>query len=303
MRGAELGLGTYRTAGVAAAAQAAIDQDVSWIDTAPNYQRGTAEEQLAPVLGAFPSVRVSTKVGFLDAARQVRATKEGVLTPSRTGKGYCLEPSYVRWQAAQSKAALGRIPDITFVHNPEHGGPEPHELDARLLEAFRTLEECCRQGLIKTYGVATWSALHDGSLTVGRLMELAHKAGGMTNKFAAIQLPLSLVQLGPIADALNGWGVLFDAHAAGLEVFASAPLHGGELLEMVTPTVAQEVLPGATPMQLLLGTVASTPGVTRILLSASTTSHWTAAEQAVAPPLPRLFDTTELRKIVDAFRA
>ncbi|MFF0290199.1 aldo/keto reductase [Streptomyces sp. NPDC005262] len=303
MSGAELGLGTYRTTDVAAAAEVAIDHGVSWIDTAPNYQRGTAEEQLAPVLDALPSVRVSTKVGFLDAARQERATKAGVLTPSRTGKGYCLEPSYVSWQAAQSKAALRRIPDITFVHNPEHGGPEPHDLDARLIRGFRTLEECCQQGLIKAYGVATWSALHDGSLTVDRLMELAHMAGGASHKFAAIQLPLSLVQLGPIADALDGRGVLFDARAAGLEVFGSAPLHGGELLEIVTPTVAQEVLPGTAPIQLVLGTVASTPGVTRILLSASSARHWTAAAPSATPSLSRPFDSTALRKIVDAFRA
>ncbi|MFE2043474.1 aldo/keto reductase [Streptomyces sp. NPDC059477] len=296
-------MGTYRTHGMVAAARSAIAQGVRWIDTAPNYQQGTAEQQLASVLAAHASVRVSTKVGFPGPVGRRQAVKAGIRTPCRTGVGYSLDPAFVRWQAEQSRAALGRTPDVTFVHNPEHGDPDPGELDARLLGAFRVLEDCCRQGVIRGYGVATWSSLHDGSLTVPRLLDLATRAGGAAHALKAIQLPLSLVHSGPMSDALKGRGVLCDAHEAGLEVFASAPLHGGELLEIVTPGVAELVSPGATPLDVVLGTVASSPGVTRVLLSASTAHHWADAARLIRVTRSGPLHSTEITRILDAFRS
>ncbi|MFF9346666.1 aldo/keto reductase [Streptomyces sp. NPDC014734] len=298
---AELALGTYRTYGVVAAARTAIEQGVRWIDTAPNYQYGTAEKLLFPVLERFPSVRVSTKVGLLDETRQAKASAAGVLTSSRLGKKFSLDPLYIAWQARMSWTDLGRTPDVTFIHNPEIDEPSEKELDDRILRAFEALEECCAQGLTKSYGVATWRGLHDGSITIDRLLELAFKAGGGSNRFAAIQLPLSLIHPKPIADALENRGVLIDAQAAQVEVFASAPLHGGELLDIVTPEVARAVLPETHPLRVVLGTVAATPGVTRVLLSASTYKHWKAAYR-YARALPP-FDPSDLRKIVDAFRS
>ncbi|MFJ5101876.1 aldo/keto reductase [Streptomyces sp. NPDC088554] len=297
---ARLGLGTYRTRDIVQAAEAAIKMGVDWIDTAPNYQRGKAEYLLAPVLAAYPHVKVSTKMGFLSEQCQAEAVESGLLSKSAARKGHSLEPCFLVWQAARSKMALGRAPDVTFVHNPEHGSPKPRKLEERVREAFRTLEACCQRGLTRGYGVAAWSALHDGSLTVARLLDLAREAGGPSHRLQAIQLPLSLVHLGPLADTLTQRGVLADAQAAGLNVYASAPLHGGELARIITPTVAERLLPGATPLELLLGMVASAPGVTRILLSASTGQHWsTAAQSVLRPPL----NGTELRRILDAFPA
>jgi aryl-alcohol dehydrogenase-like predicted oxidoreductase len=293
-----LGMGTYRTRHVPKAAEAAVQVGVDWIDTAPNYQQGTAERQLAPVLEAHRRVHVSTKVGFLSGPQQDEAVRAGALTQPQAGTGFSLDPLYMAWQAARSKAALGRTPDITFMHNPEHGSPAPVELAARIQRAFRTLEECCDQGLTTGYGVTTWSSLHDGSLTIEKLIDMARSAGGPAHRLRAVQLPLSLVQFGPIADAVAGHGVLIDAQSAGLAVYASAPLHAGELPAFITPAAAQELLPGATPLRLILGTVASAPGVSRILLSASTPKHWSEAGQAaLAKPL----DADELRRITDAF--
>ena len=295
---ARLALGTYRTHDAPRAAEAAIGSGADWIDTAPNYRHGSAEHQLAPALAAHPQVRIATKVGFLTERRRAEALRAGALQRSDTRRTHSLHPGYVTWQAALSRATLGRVPDITFVHNPEHGSPELDALDARILNAFRALEQCCDQGLTTAYGVATWSALHDGTLTVDRLVELAHRAGGVGHRFRAIQLPLSLVHIGPLADALDGRGILAAAQAAGLDVHASAPLHAGELTGIVTAAVADQLLPGATPLQLILGAVASAPGVTRILLSASTDKHWSEALQAI-PQQP--LDRATRRRIIDAF--
>jgi aryl-alcohol dehydrogenase-like predicted oxidoreductase len=200
--------------------------------------------------------------------------------------------------APRAQPASRRAPDITFVHNPEHGAPTSAELGDRLRGAFRALEKCCDWGLTNGYGVATWSALHDGSLTIPGLLDLARSVGGPSHRLRAVQLPLSLVQIGPISDAVAGHGVLIDAHSAGLAVYASAPLSGGELPGFITPAAAQELLAGSSPLRIILGTVAATPGVSRILLSASTPKHWSEAVQAA---LDTPLASNELRRIVDAF--
>jgi len=294
-----LGMGTYRTRHIPQAGEAAIRAGVDWIDTAPNYQHGTAENQLAPLLSAHPTLRVSTKVGYLAPPQQQDALHAGVLEQTEADQGHNLSPAYVAWQATRSKATLGRVPDITFVHNPEHGDPTPTQLAHRIQQAFHALEECCAQGLIKGYGVAAWSAFHDGSLTVEALLDMARMAGGPAHRLHAIQLPLSLVHIGPIADAMTGHGVLIDAQSAGLDVYASAPLNAGDLPTIITPAAAHELLPGATPLQIILGTVASTPGVGRVLLSASTPTHWTEAAEASRSAL----DSDQLRRVTRAFAA
>ncbi|MFI9261149.1 aldo/keto reductase [Streptomyces sioyaensis] len=294
---ATLALGTYRCRGVAESAKAAVTTNVDWIDTAPNYQQGQAERQLAPFLATCPGMRVSTKAGFFTKARASEAVEAGVLTQEQADRGHSLEPAFLSWQTARSVEDLGRAADIVFLHNPETGHRTSKELEQDLLPAFEALELSCARGLTRGYGVATWSGLHDGLMTIDRLLALAHWAGGPRHHLRTIQLPLSLVQLSPLAEAVRGRGVLLDAQDAGLEVFASAPLHGGELMSIVTPGVAEQLVPGMTPLEAVLGTVASSPGVTRILLSASTPEHWAAAAAAVSRPIT----SPQLRRIVDAF--
>ncbi|WP_327065466.1 hypothetical protein [Kitasatospora sp. NBC_01302] len=112
----------------------------------------------------------------------------------------------------------------------------------------------------------------------------------------AVQLPISLVHLAPVAQALDGHGPLADAAAAGLEVFASAPLHGGEIPGMVTPELSELINPGWAPAEVALAVVASAPGVKRVLLSTRNPEHWKQAAEAVGrPPLSR----DVLRRVVD----
>ncbi|MEU9042374.1 MULTISPECIES: aldo/keto reductase [unclassified Kitasatospora] len=292
---ARLGLGTYRCLDVAGAALMAASRGADWVDTAPNYEKGLAETSLAVVLAAYPDLRVSTKVGFVPANVRRIGVRAGALTTAEAEHGHCLAPGYIAWQLARSRRVLGRVPDLVFVHNPEHGCPEG-EIADRLYAAFLALEEACSQQVIGTYGVATWRGFSSGLFGVPELVELAAKAGGPNHHLRAIQLPVSLIHLAPVAQALDGHGPLTDVLAAGLEVFASAPLHGGEIPGMVTPELSELINSGKTPAEAAIAVVASAPGVKRVLLSAGNPEHWGQAAEAVGrPPL----SPEVLRRVVD----
>lgn len=84
------------------------------------------------------------------------------------------------------------------------------------------------------------------------------------------------------------------AEALHGRVTASAPLHGGELVEMVDKELVSLIRPGLAPAQACLLATASCPGVTSVLVSASSASHWQEAADVLAePPL----DIARLREI------
>ncbi|MEV7069167.1 hypothetical protein AB0N97_41430 [Streptomyces collinus] len=147
------------------------------------------------------------------------------------------------------------------------------------------LEEAAAAGRVAGYGVATWAGLEEEAFTVGELLALAAEAAGGQHHLVAVQMPVSLVMMTPIVQALDGRGPLPAAVGAGLRVMASAPLHGGELPDMVDQELADLIRPGLTPAQACLLTVASCPGVTDVLIAASSTPHWRdAATPSPNPP-------------------
>ncbi|GAA1146280.1 aryl-alcohol dehydrogenase-like predicted oxidoreductase [Kitasatospora gansuensis] len=292
---ARLGLGTYRCRDVRRDAMMAASLGADWVDTAANYSHGQAENALAPVLVRHPDLKVSTKVGFIPADTGRIAVRAGMLTPADARRGHCLAPGYVAWQVTRSARRLGRAPDIVFVHNPEHDCP-PGAVTERLYAAFLALEEACNQGVIKAYGVATWRGFSSGVFDVADLVALAVRAGGLNHHLSAVQLPVSVVHLAPVGLALDGLGVLVEAASAGLEVFASAPLHGGEIPDMVGLELAELITPGSTPAEAALAVVASAPGISRVLLSTGNPQHWSRAADAVGrAPLSQDL----LRKVTD----
>lgn len=293
----QIALGTYRCRDIAEAAAHAAVSGAQWIDTAPNYGAGRAQSLLSGVLTAHPQVRVSTKVGYFTAATGGAATVEGVLTADEAVTGHSLAPDYVRWQVARNRLELRRSRlDLVLLHNPERAyRGDRAALYRTLREAFTVLEEEAVAGRIGGYGVATWRGFADGAFSVPLLAALATEAaGGARHHLAAVQLPVSLVSMAPIEQVLDGRGPLRDAASAGLRVMASAPLHGGELVEMVGKEMVDLIRPGLTPAQACLLVVASCPGVTNVLVSVSSASHWQQAADALAePPL----DIARLREI------
>ncbi len=110
----------------------------------------------------------------------------------------------------------------------------------------------------------------------------AEAAGGRNHHLVAVQMPVSLVMMTPIVQALDGRGPLPAAAGAGLRVMASAPLHGGELPGMVDQELADLIRRGLTPAQACVLATASCPGVTNVLIAASSAPDWREAADAVA---------------------
>lgn len=291
----DLALGTYRCRDIPQAAVHAVACGASWIDTAPNYQHGHAQTRLRPVLAGNPDLRVSTKVGFFTPDIAAAAREAGVLTPGEAASGHCLSHRYVAWQSRRNVAELGRVPDIVFVHNAERAD---HSHDA-ITNAFTALEADASAGRIGGYGVATWTGF-EGAFSVADLLDIATRCGGPDHHLVAIQLPVSLVMLKPVAQAMEGTGPLAAATEVGLDIFVSAPLHGGELPGMVTAELAQLIDPGTTPAEAALRVTVSTPGVKHVLLGSGHAQHWEAAQRVLAlPPLP---DKT-LHEVIDVLGA
>jgi aryl-alcohol dehydrogenase-like predicted oxidoreductase len=266
-----------------------------WVDTAPNYHRGRAHRLLAPVLAGHPAMGVSTEVGIIPAAAADEVVRAGVLDQEAAAGGHSLTPAYLRWQLDRNRADLGQDRlDVVFVHNPERAGPDTC---GQLAAAFGVLEREAAAGRISGYGVATWNGFASGALTVSTLLETAWQAaGGGAHHLVAVQLPISLVLADPLAVALKGRGPVAEAAAAGLEVYASAPLYGGELVGLATKELAGLIRPGLSIAGACLLAVASCPGVSRVLLSASTAAHWENARVALeGEPLA----PAHLRRVLD----
>ncbi|MEU5428631.1 aldo/keto reductase [Streptomyces olivoreticuli] len=298
---AALSLGTYRVRTVSQAARTALAAGSPWVDTAPNYARGRAHEELRPVLEEYPTVRVATKTGFFTEEQGRAALAEGVLTREEATNRHSLEQGFVCWQTERSLAALDRV-DLVFVHNPEHDehGPDRAALHRRVREAFTVLEEFAHVGRIGGYGIATWSGLTSGAFSVPELLALARQASGSAeHHFTGLQMPVSLIMDGPITQSLNGGGPLVQAKDAGLITLGSAPLHGGELLAAMTPELVNLIRPGLSAAAAALLAAGSCPGLDVVLTSASTREHWDDAAKALAVPLT----AEELRRVTDELAA
>ncbi|MYW44243.1 hypothetical protein GT346_13175 [Streptomyces sp. SID161] len=226
---------------------------------------------------------------------------DGVLTWEEMASRHSLEPVFVRWQTERSLAALGRA-DLVFVHNPEHhgNGLDRATLHWRVREAFTVLEEFAHAGRIGGYGVATWTGLTSEAFTVPELLALARQAAGSAEHHCTgLQMPVSLIIDDLIRQALDGGGPLVQAKDAGLITFGSAPLHGGELLEAMTPELVNFIRPGLSAAAAALLAAGSCPGLDVVLTSASTREHWDDVAKALTAPLT----AEELRRVTDELAA
>jgi aryl-alcohol dehydrogenase-like predicted oxidoreductase len=139
---AQLALGTYRCRAIPEAAVRAAASGAQWIDTAPNYATGRAQDLLAPALAAHPSLRIATKAGYFTAATGADAVEAGVLTEDQAAAGHSLAADYVRWQTGRNREQLGRDRlDLVLLHNPERAHPgDRAALHAAMRDAFVVLE-------------------------------------------------------------------------------------------------------------------------------------------------------------------
>ncbi|MFD3505742.1 aldo/keto reductase [Streptomyces sp. NPDC058678] len=243
------------------AAVRAAASGVRWIDTAPNYATGRAQDLLAPGPGRPPGPTDRDEGRLLHRGHRCRCRERRCPHRGPGMVGHSLTPDYVRWQTGRNREQLGRERlDLVLLHNPERAHPGDRvALHRAMREAFVVLEEAVAAGHVAGYGIATWAGVEEEAFTVGELLALAAEAAGGRHHLVAVQLPVSLVMMTPITQALHGRGPLPAAAGAGLRVMASAPLHGGELPGMVDQELADLIRPGLTPAQACVLAVASCP--------------------------------------------
>ncbi|MFI2206996.1 aldo/keto reductase [Streptomyces sp. NPDC020192] len=268
------------------AAVRAAASGAQWIDAAPNYATGGGADPARPHPRRTPGPADLHEcwLPHLDHGYRRRERRFSHRGP---GPGRAQPHPGSRALADRPQPTqLGRDRlDLVLWHNPERAHPGGRAaLHRAIRDAFAILEEAVAAGHAAGYGIATWAGLEEEAFTVGELLTLAAKAAGGRHHLAAIQLPVSLLMMTPIAQAFHGRGPLPVADGAGLRVMASAPLHGGQLPSMVGQELADLIRPGLTPARACTLSVASCPGVTDVLIADSSTSHWKEAADAVAEP-------------------
>ncbi|KAG2423763.1 hypothetical protein HXX76_015039 [Chlamydomonas incerta] len=299
-----LGVGTYlggldeRTDdAVAAAVIYSVASGWNVIDTASNYRWGRAESAIGAALDSLlagASVKdflqdgeysaditrgmlfISTKAGFVDEALVRRLVKDKALARRDVVSGHCLAPAYLRASVAASLERLNlQSVDLLYLHNPAEmqlQGLGKAGFRAKMVEAFKALEELRAAGALRSYGVASWDCFRvpptdAGHLSLEEVVSWAREAGGEKHGLAAIQLPVSAGM--PEAWA-QPWQVVNNssvsvmkaAELLGLAVFTSGPLGEGDLLKRLTGRLdgVVELRGQSTTAQKLIQIARSTPG-------------------------------------------
>ncbi|MFC3478379.1 aldo/keto reductase [Halobacterium litoreum] len=284
--------------------RAAVESGCNVVDTAVNYRHQRSERVVGRALEDADvdreSVFLSTKGGFVAFEEdrpenpgqyvQREYVDAGLVDADDLAHGsHSIAPGFVDAQLDWSLANLGvDTIDLYYVHNPET------QLDVRSAEAvydqleatFERLEERVAAGDIRHYGVATWDAFrvprdHDHFLDLSELISRARSAakavGNTATHLRAIQLPFNVYMADAFTvDSQEGpegaQSVLWYAHEAGLNVFTSASLAQGEVLDGV-PEDVDEKLAGDTPAQRGLNFARSAPGVTCSLAGTTSPEH------------------------------
>ena len=313
-----VGLGTYLGAptdevddAIYETVRAGLASGVNVVDTAVNYRHQRSERVVGRAVRDSDvdrdAVFVATKGGFLPfdgeqpadpgAHVQREYVDAGLVDAADLAAGsHCIAPGFVDAMVDRSLENLGLDTiDLYYVHNPETQLDErPASAVYDQLEAtFERLEERVAAGDVVHYGVATWDAFrvardHDRFLDLGEIISRARSAaktvGNTATHLRAVQVPFSVY----LADAFTvesqagpegPQSVLWYAHEAGLNVFASASLAQGEVLSGI-PDAVDEKLAGETRAQRGLNFARSAPGVTCSL--AGTTSPEHVRENAAA---------------------
>jgi aryl-alcohol dehydrogenase-like predicted oxidoreductase len=283
----------------------AVELGCNVIDTAINYRFQRSERAIGEILKTLfesgkakrEEVIVATKGGFIpfdgeppqNPADYFQKTfvEPGVASPSDLVAGcHCMTPEYLQHQLDASRENLGlECLDVYYIHNPE---TQLHEVSRdeflrRMSSAFELLEMNVRQGAIRFYGTATWTAYREPQdapdyVSISELVSLAQDLASDDHHFRAIQLPMNLAmpealtQKNQRVDGVE-MSPLEAARHLGLSVMASASIYQGNVAQGLPPTVG-EVFNGLdTDAQRAIQFVRSSPGLSVALVGMKQVAH------------------------------
>jgi aryl-alcohol dehydrogenase-like predicted oxidoreductase len=264
----------------------ALCNGINFIDTALNYRGMRSERDIGIVLSKLiheegkihrEEIVISTKAGIIPGDIDLQLRPENYLKEKLVDTGILLEkdiqivkthkhvlkPSYYEFAIQQSlKHMLLDTIDIHYIHNPEISmhvlGEEAFYKELEKL--FKFYEDQVKQGTIRFYGLACWSAFTEspeslGYISLEKVIEVAKKVAGMSHHCRFIQTPFNLYNQKAATDQnqqVGGkWRTLFQA-AQELDIFVttSAPLDCGRLKS-----------PQAYDADQLIRFVLNTPGI------------------------------------------
>ena len=184
----------------------------------------------------------------------------------------------------QPSAGVDAI-DIYYIHNPEQqlDAVTRYEFDNRMHDAFTALEGCVHDGLIRSYGCATWNGLRvaadaQSHISIETLVSTARDVAGDEHHFVAVQMPVNLGMMEGVrasTQMVNGHErtALEAADDAGIAMIAVAPLMQGRLAQDLPPA-AREAFPEAkTDAACALSFVQMLPHVASIVVGMRTIPH------------------------------
>jgi aryl-alcohol dehydrogenase-like predicted oxidoreductase len=274
------------------------------VDTAINYRCQRSERVIGRTLQDIgsdgPRVFVTTKGGYLPLEAPPPATKAeyrayiqreyldtGIIEAADlVAGGHCIAPGFLRNQVERSLANLGvSAIDIYYIHNPEQQleAVSSGEFDNRMHDAFTALEGCVRDGLIRSYGCATWNGLRVPSnarnhISVESLVSTARDVAGDEHHLVALQMPVSLAMMEGVrasTQMVNGHErtALEAADEMGIAMIAVAPLMQGRLA-LDLPAAAREAFPEAgTDAECALSFVKMVPNVASVVVGMRSVGH------------------------------
>jgi len=248
---------------------------VNVIDTAINYRFQKAERALGRAVRELieekiisrDEIFISTKNGYLthdaDLALDFweyiheHLIKKGVITANDISSDYnCMKVSYLEDQLNRSIKNLGlECIDLMYLHNVIESNV--HDIDRdevmkMLKEAFEFYEQKRSEGVIKYYGMATWTCFRvmpnsreyvnlKDMIDMAKEASVRHKKDEHGLRF--IQLPFNLIMHEAATlrnqSINNSMYTVFEAsEVLGINVFTSVPLMQSRLLKSnVIPTI------------------------------------------------------------------
>jgi aryl-alcohol dehydrogenase-like predicted oxidoreductase len=305
-----LGMGTYlgkadaRTdESYTAAAVAAVESGINFIDAAINYRFQQSERNIGAAIKqlaekGFPreEIVLCTKGGYLtpDGSMPADANEyffreyiqPGIFTAKDIVAGsHCMTPRFLQNQLDRSLRNLGvDCIDVYYLHNPESQLseiPKPEFLK-RVRDAFQYLESAALRGKIQYYGLATWNGFRQDasardSMQLAEIEEIAHQLAGGTHRFRFVQLPFNLgmteaLTLGNQTVKGQLKTVMEAASELNITLIASASLLQGQVARNL-PLFVAEAFGLEDDAERALQFVRSSPGITTGLVGMSRVEH------------------------------
>lgn len=258
----------------------ALNLGINMIDTAATYRGGRSEV----VIGR--AVRDAVGEGCIARDEIVIATKVGFLQKPMPGVvgNHSIAPHFLHEQIEASRRRLGLATiDVCYLHNPEQqllGVPRSTFLQ-RIAHAFRCLEDCVAEGLIRWYGVAAWHGFRqplvsEHALWLPELLTIAEAVGGPSHGFRFLEVPFNGLQMDALLLRNQPCGGQLESLLAcsshrRLFVSASASLGDGFLARATIGQLACDE--SLTPAQAALQFVRSTAGVGTAIVNMRSARH------------------------------